>query len=68
MLEDDVKIVSINEDNAFNPDTGDRKAIIRVTFRVGTHGPFVERFDKIGYSAEVRDAKLMEWAREVRTS
>lgn len=68
MLEDDVKIVSINEDTKFDPDTGDRGAIMRVTFRVGKHGPFVERFDKASYSADVRDARLTDFAREVRTA
>jgi hypothetical protein len=66
MLDDGVRIVSVNEDNSFNADTGERKAIIRVTFRVGTHGPFVERFAKDDYTAAVRDDRLNAFAREVR--
>jgi len=66
MLDDDIRIVSVNEDNSFNADTGERKAIIRVTFRVGAHGPFVERFAKTDYSAATRDATLNTFAREVR--
>jgi hypothetical protein len=68
MLEADVRIVAINEDNRFDVDTGDRKAIVRVTFKVGSHGPFVERFDKATYTADVRDDKLNAFAREVRTT
>lgn len=68
MLDADIRIVSINEDNRFDVDTGDRKAILRVTFKVGSHGPFVERFDKAAYSADARDEKLNAFAREVRTT
>ena len=68
MLEDGIRIVSINEDNSFDADTGDRKAIIRVTFKIGTHGPFVERFVKTDYSQQKRDDTLNAFAREVRTS
>ncbi len=68
MLDQDIRIVSINEDNLFDPDTGDRKAILRVTFKVGSHGPFVERLPKATYTADVRDDKLNMFAREVRTT
>jgi hypothetical protein len=66
MLDDDVRIVAVNEDNTFNPDTAERKAIIRVTFRVGPHGPFVERFPKDAYTKDTRDDRLNAFAREVR--
>lgn len=68
MLDPDIRIVSINEDNLFNPDTGDRQAILRVTFKIGSHGPFVERFPKAAYTADVRDDTLNTFAREVRTT
>lgn len=67
MLEPGIKIVSINEDSNFNPDTAINSPVIRVTFRVDNHGPFVERFQKADYSALKRDAKLNDFAREVRS-
>lgn len=68
MLDPDIKIVNVAEDTRFDRDNGSRFAIIRVTYRVGDHGPFVERFEKDTYSMEVRDAKLNAFAGEVRAS
>jgi hypothetical protein len=67
MLEPDVKVIRTVEDSRYLLD-GTRVAIIRVEFMVGTHGPFVERMPKDGYSALVRDMKLNDFAREVRTT
>ncbi len=67
MLEFDVKVTRQMEDARWDA-TGRSRPIIRVEFMVGDHGPFVERFDKDGFSADVRDQKLNAFAREVRTS
>lgn len=67
MLDSDVKVIRQVEDARYTAD-GERQAYIRVEFRVGTQGPFVERFPRDGYTAVQRDNKLNEFAREVRTS
>jgi hypothetical protein len=50
----------------FNPDTTVTQ-LIRVVFNVGNHGPFSEVFSKEGFSAQVRDTRLRELAREYWT-
>lgn len=67
MLEPDVTIITSVEDTRYQRD-GTRTAIIRVEFMVGKHGPFTERFPKESYTAIVRDNKLNDFAREVRTT
>jgi hypothetical protein len=47
--------------------SGRSRPIIRVEFMVGTHGPFVERFEKETFSADTRDQQLNTFAREIRT-
>lgn len=65
MLDNDIKITRVMEDRRIGEH--DRiAAIIRVEFRVGDHGPFVEHFPKELYSAAARDQKLNDFAREVR--
>lgn len=64
-LDTDVKVSQQVEDARF--DNGERIPIIRVTFMVGKHGPFVERFDKVDFTQSRRDEKLNTFAREVRT-
>lgn len=66
MLEPDIAIVNIVEDSRYD-DQNQRHALIRVEFRVGRNGPFVERFDKDTFSADVRDTKLNAFAAHVRT-
>lgn len=66
MLADDVKVTKQVEDSRYALD-GTRSAFIRVEYYVGKHGPFVERFPKDDYTAEVRDQKLTAFANEVRT-
>jgi hypothetical protein len=67
MLEPDIKVIRTVEDSKYMLD-GTRVAIIRVEFMVGPHGPFVERMPKEGFTALVRDTKLNDFAREVRTT
>lgn len=67
MLADDVKITKQVEDARYALD-GSRTSFIRVEFFVGKHGPFVERFEKDGYSAQTRDDRLTAFALEVRTA
>lgn len=67
MLESDVEVTKQVEDARYNRD-GSRTAFIRVEFVVGKHGPFVERFPKDDFTGDVRDAKLNEFARHVRTT
>ena len=66
MLESDIKVTRQIEDRRIG-EHDDIVSIIRVEFKVGNHGPFVERFPKETYSAQVRDDKLNAFAREVRT-
>lgn len=66
MLDQDIKVSRQVEDARWL-DGQRREAIIRVEFKVGDHGPFVERFPKEGYTASVRDERLNTFAREVRT-
>jgi hypothetical protein len=68
MLNDGIRILSVKEDTSFDPDTGDRKAIIRVTWKTGAHGPFVDRFDKETFSESARDDRLNAFARMVLAS
>lgn len=67
MLDKGIEITRQVEDARYLRD-GTRQAFIRVEFVVDQHGPFVERFDKDGFSGAVRDMKLNDFAREVRTS
>jgi hypothetical protein len=67
MLAEDVKITKQVEDSRYGLD-GTRTAFIRVEFFVGKHGPFVERFEKETFTADVRDAKLCAFADQVRTT
>lgn len=66
MLNADIDITKQVEDARYNRDNT-RTAFIRVEFHVGKHGPFVERFDKDGYSREVRDARLNAFADSIGT-
>lgn len=65
MLDSDVRLINVAEDSTYDT-RGERTPYIRVEFNVGKFGPFTERFDKATYSADVRDAKLNEFARHVR--
>jgi len=38
-----------------------------VTFMVGTHGPFTEKFPKEGFTAQSVQAKLQEFASHIAT-
>jgi hypothetical protein len=66
MLDQDVKIVNQTEDRRVDVDTATFVPIIRVSFKVGTHGPFVQKFDKADFSQVTRDLALNAFAREVR--
>lgn len=68
MLDADIKVIKIIEDNRVDLATLARTPIVRVSYMVGNHGPFTERFDKATYTAAVRDQKLNDYAREVRTT
>jgi hypothetical protein len=45
MLEPDIEITNQAEDRRWNRDNTST-VFVRVTYYVGTHGPFVEKFDK----------------------
>jgi len=64
-LDSDIKIQQQIEDATI--EDGQRVPIVRVTFMVGKHGPFFERFPKDKYSGDLRNEKLNAFAREVRT-
>ena len=65
MLDQDVTIIRQQEDNRYD-ERGQRIAFVRIEFKVGTDGPFVERIDRDTYTASARDEKLNRFAREVR--
>lgn len=67
MLDQDVRVIRQVEDARWL-DGQKREAIIRVEFKVGEHGPFVERFAKDGFTSSARDETLNRFAREVRTT
>jgi len=64
-LDSDVRIVQQIEDARFAD--GERVPVIRITFMVGKHGPFVERFDKETFDADQRNDRINRFARNVRT-
>jgi hypothetical protein len=65
MLDPDIVVTRIAEDRRLG--AGEKiVSHIRVEYKVGDHGPFVEHFPKEVYTMEVRDAKLNAFAREVR--
>jgi hypothetical protein len=66
MLDSGIEVLKQVEDARYNRD-GTRTAFIRIEFMVDKHGPFVERIDKDGFTATMRDMKLNDFAREVRT-
>jgi len=65
MLEPGITITRIVED-AFFSAAGKSEPRIRIEFRVGDHGPFVERIPKADYTAQKRDELLNKFAREVK--
>jgi hypothetical protein len=64
-LDNDIKVQQIIEDARFEDQQ--RVAVVRVSFMVGKHGPFFERFDKDKYTADLRNETLNRFARDVRT-
>jgi hypothetical protein len=67
MLADDIKIVQITEQRNYD-DQLQPIVSMRVEFKVGRHGPFVEKFPKDTFTAQLRDDRLNTFAAEVRTS
>lgn len=65
MREDDISIVRQTEDRKLDA-VGQAVPFIRVEFKVGNHGPFVEKFDKATFTGDIRDRRLNEFAREIR--
>lgn len=60
----DIRIVGQTEDASWID--GKPRKEVRVVFYVGEHGPFSERFPKEGFTAAGVDARLEEFAREIR--
>lgn len=46
-------------------DLGKPEEKMRVQFKVGVHGPFYERFDKVGFTAFAVKQRLEAFAREL---
>jgi hypothetical protein len=65
MLDKDITIIRVGEDARWTAQ-GTNEAVIRVEFKVGTHGPFTERLPKADYTALKRDELLNKFAKEVR--
>lgn len=66
MLDNDIEITKQITDVKYNR-AGEATYQIRVEFFVQKHGPFAERFDREGFTADARDQRLNAFAREVRT-
>lgn len=67
MLAADIKIIRQVEDARYD-DLGKPQPFIRVEFKVGDHGPFVERIPKPEFNTLTRDAILTAFADVVRTA
>lgn len=65
MLDQDIRVIRVMEDARWT-DAGTNEPVIRIEFKVGTHGPFTERVPKASYTALTRDAALNKFAKEVR--
>jgi hypothetical protein len=65
-LDKDITVQQQIEDAALVD--GERVPVVRVSFMVGKHGPFFERFPKSTYTADVRNDRLNEFARHIRLS
>ena len=64
MLASDVKVLSQAEDARYVD--GQTHRVVRVTFKVGTHGPFAVTVPRDGFTADARDAAVTALANEVR--
>jgi hypothetical protein len=64
-LDDDIRIIRVQQDARFS-EQGKSVPDIRVEFMVGDHGPFSERFEKAGYTADKRNERLNTFAEEIR--
>jgi hypothetical protein len=61
---DAIRIINTSEDARWNLDQTVTKYYV-VKFMVGTHGPFTDRFEQAGFTAQQRDARLLALAREL---
>lgn len=59
-----IQVLRQEQDSRWNPDTTVTQ-LIRVVFMVGRFGPFTETFERKDFTAQKRDARLAELAREV---
>lgn len=66
MTDSAVRISRTDEEVQF-ADNGTIVEQIRVTFRVGTHGPFVKRFAKEGFDPIRARTELERFAGDLRT-
>lgn len=60
----DVKILKFSQTGTFDT-RGQAVQLLEVTFTVGTHGPFTERFPKENISSAAIMEKLNAFAREL---
>jgi len=63
-LDSTVSIQRVVEEPSFSA-TGQSQPIIRVEFKVGSHGPFVERFVKSEFNSGAVNAKLQQFAQQL---
>jgi hypothetical protein len=56
------QVSSIREVNQLNPETQKIEPYMVVTFKVGSHGPFVESFLKSTFDPNGVNARLMDFA------
>lgn len=61
-----VRVTKTDEEVKFG-DNGTVVEQIRVTFRVGEHGPFVKRFAKEGFDPTMARMELERFATDLRT-
>lgn len=61
---DQPQVINITEDSMTDPVKGFIPAI-RLTFKVGTHGPFTLKLPKDGYDATVAKQEMIKFAQQI---
>jgi len=59
-----IQILKISEERTLAPN-GTSVTNVVVTFNVGSHGPFQERFDRLTFNPTAVNAKLREFASQL---
>jgi hypothetical protein len=63
---DEIAITKVQEETNFDAN-GQPKAQVRVSFRIGTDGPFSKVYDRATFNASTARREIDDFARELRT-